>query len=213
MGKRSRSDSSDSSSSSDERERRKRKKEKRQKEKHKKEKKKKEKKHKRKHSEKRSTPSEGNATIPSRVDAAITARVEATMAARAGSALPARVDSSLPARVDSALPARVDTFPEPECEPEAGAKRVMGAMRPEQHAAAVSASQRVERVYDPGLGVYRCVRLSGEVVEESVSKTERRHLAHVKARHVGAAAGSGEEAHSYTGRDKFPSQHPWHGYK
>ena len=81
-------------------------------------------------------------------------------------------------------------------------------MRPEEHAAEAAAMQRVQRVYDPSLGVERCVRLNGEVVEESVSRGEQQRRAHLKARHISTASGE-----SYTGRERFPSQHPWFGYK
>ena len=85
--------------------------------------------------------------------------------------------------------------------------------------------QRVHRVYDESLGAYRLVRESGEVLEECVSQAEQRRLMAAKAMHVprvvqGPAMPSGPHAgsdsvgsHTYTGRDKFPSQHPWHGYK
>ena len=71
---------------------------------------------------------------------------------------------------------------------------------------------RIQRVWDPSLGVYRSVRLSGEVVEESVSRGEQQRLMAAKARHVGPV-GPPTAAQSFTGREKFPSQHPWFGYK
>ena len=101
-------------------------------------------------------------------------------------------------------------------EPEPEKRRTMGAMRPEEHAAEVAALQQTHRVYDPSLGVERLVRLSGEVVEESISRSEQQLRAHTKARHVAGPSrdpGPGGGGASYTGRDKFPSQHPWHGYK
>lgn len=137
------------------------------------------------------------------------------------SALPDRVDAPPPAEISSSLPDRVDA-PLPaegtisRMENVLGRQTTMGAMRPEEHAAQKAALQQVQRVYDPNLGVERLVRLSGEIVEESVSRKEQQRRAHAKARHVavlGPARDPGPGSSSYTGRDKFPSQHPWHGYK
>ena len=91
-------------------------------------------------------------------------------------------------------------------------RRVMGAQRPEDAAAERERLQQIQRVWDPSLGVYRSVRLSGEVVEESVSRGEQQRLMAAKARHVGPV-GPPTAAQSFTGREKFPSQHPWFGYK
>ena len=128
--------------------------------------------------------------------------------------LPQRVDAPLPP--DEALPQRVDAPlpPEESLLPMSNAteppKRQMGAMRPEQAEAERAAMQETRRVFDPHLGVERLVRLSGEVVEESVSRGEQQRRASIKARHVAHSAASAPE--SYTGRDKFPSQHKWFGY-
>ena len=91
-------------------------------------------------------------------------------------------------------------------------RRVMGAQRPENAAAERERLQQIQRVWDPSLGVYRSVRLSGEVVEDSVSRGEQQRLMAAKARHVGPV-GPPTAAQSFTGREKFPSQHPWFGYK
>ena len=91
-------------------------------------------------------------------------------------------------------------------------RRVLGAQRPEDAAAERERLQQIQRVWDPSLGVYRSVRLSGEVVEESVSRGEQQRLMAAKARHVGPV-GPPTAAQSFTGREKFPSQHPWFGYK
>ena len=126
--------------------------------------------------------------------------------------LPDRVDAPLPAAGESTSVATLHAPPSP---PKEEVCR-MGAMRPEEHAAHVAAMQQVQRVYDPALGVERLVRLSGEVVEESISRSQQKRQAHVKARHVavmGPSRDPGPGSTSYTGRDKFPSQHPWHGYK
>ena len=59
------------------------------------------------------------------------------------------------------------------------------------------------------------------MLESSVSRDEQRRLMGTKARHVQPIGPSGpprpqagpSAGDSYTGRDKFPSQHPWFGYK
>ena len=119
------------------------------------------------------------------------------------------------------LRAHVDAHAPPDAvDPDVPSKRVAGAQRPEEAEAERVAGQAVRRVFDPTLGVERLVKLSGEVVEESISCEQQRNLLHAKARHVAvsaptapltqaAAAGSS----TYTGRDKFPSQHPWYGMK
>ena len=189
MGKHSRSHSSDDSSS-DGRERRKESK------KHRKE----SKKHKRRHDKKEKRKKRHTRRRESGEDSALATRP-----------MPDRVDTlPEPAHREELLPDRVDTLPAAPvaAQPVEEGRRVMGAMRPEDHAAEVAELQRVQRVYDPSLGVERLVRLSGEVVEESISQREQQRRAHAKARHVGTATAS-----SYTGREHFPSQHPWFGYK
>ena len=114
---------------------------------------------------------------------------------------------------------------------EGAPRAVMGAQRPEEALAATERAQRIHKVWDASLGVYRAVRESGEVVEMSVSRAEQQAMVRAKARVVpapskegidgpivGPTAGptrvaQGSSAHSYTGREKFPSQHPWFGYK
>ena len=184
-----RSHSSDDSSS-DGRERRKESK------KHRKE----SKKHKRRHDKKEKRKKRHTRRRESGEDSALATRP-----------MPDRVDTlPEPAHREELLPDRVDTLPAAPvaAQPVEEGRRVMGAMRPEDHAAEVAELQRVQRVYDPSLGVERLVRLSGEVVEESISQREQQRRAHAKARHVGTATAS-----SYTGREHFPSQHPWFGYK
>ncbi len=90
-------------------------------------------------------------------------------------------------------------------------QRVLGAKRPEDAAADFERSQKIHRVFDPSLGVTRSVRASGEVVEEAVSRAEQQALMRAKAR--GPAAMPPTDQSGYTGREKFPSQHPWFGYK
>ena len=61
------------------------------------------------------------------------------------------------------------------------------------------------------------------VLVHQVSRSASRQLQHDKARHVPRVAGpigppgperdAGPGHSTYTGKDKFPSQHPWFGYK
>ena len=111
-------------------------------------------------------------------------------------------------RLQRALAGGAAAAAEPPREPP---RRVLGAQRPEDAAAERERLQQIQRVWDPSLGVYRSVRLSGEVVEESVSRGEQQRLMAAKARHVGPVGPTA--AQSFTGREKFPSQHPWFGYK
>ena len=72
---------------------------------------------------------------------------------------------------------------------------------------------------------HRLVKQSGEVIEESVSREEQRRLMAAKAAHVQSIGPSGPTravqgppaaptaGASFTGREKFPSQHQWFGYK
>jgi hypothetical protein len=139
--------------------------------------------------------------------------------------MPARVDATmppdLPLRVDAPMP---PDGPLSESAPPTDNVRRMGAQLPAEAEAERIALQQTRRVYDPQLGVERLVRLSGEILEEGVSSQEARQIAHAKARHVqgparAAAPPMQPHGHSrappetYTGRSKFPSQHPWHGYK
>ena len=112
-------------------------------------------------------------------------------------------------RLQRALAGGAAAAAEPPREPP---RRVLGAQRPEDAAAERERLQQIQRVWDPSLGVYRSLRLSGEVVEESVSRGEQQRLMAAKARHVGPV-GPPTAAQSFTGREKFPSQHPWFGYK
>jgi hypothetical protein len=91
--------------------------------------------------------------------------------------------------------------------------RVLGAQRPEEAKAEHERGQKIHRVFDASLGVHRSVRGSGEVVEESVSRGEQQALMRAKARAVPTVGPAAHPPETYTGRDKFPSQHPWHGYK
>jgi len=105
---------------------------------------------------------------------------------------------------------------EPPPEPPA---RSMGAQRPEEAEAARLAGQRILKVWDPSLGVERSVRANGEIVEQCVSRAAAQQLQQDKARHVPTVSGppaqppGPEPGETYTGRTKFPSQHPWFGYK
>ena len=89
---------------------------------------------------------------------------------------------------------------------------VMGMQRPEEAAAEAERAQRIHRVWDASLGCYRSVRESGEVVEQSVSRTQQQAMMRAKARVVPQGPAAHQPA-TYTGKDKFPSQHPWFGFK
>ena len=132
---------------------------------------------------------------------------------------PKRQRSSAPADFPSEMLPSVHV-PEPEPEPAELApevpRRTLGAQRPEEAAAAHAASQVAHRVWDPSLGAYRMVRLSGEIVEECVSRGEQQDIMREKASHVPRQLGPARPSaasDTFTGRSMFPSQHPWHGYK
>jgi glutamate synthase domain-containing protein 2 len=94
-------------------------------------------------------------------------------------------------------------------------------------AEAEAAAAVTRRVFEPETGRTRLVKASGEIVEEIVSKrrqSEIRHRASTTPAAAAAAArtlsgsdgGSGgapQTVRQYTGRDKFPTQHPWFGMK
>ena len=100
-------------------------------------------------------------------------------------------------------------LPDDELQPK---QRTLGAQRPEDAQAEYERSQRIFTVFDPSLGVERQVRASGEVVEQCVSRSAAAQLQHDKARVVQPVV-TGPQRETYTGRTKFPSQHPWFGYK
>eukprot|EP00976_Prorocentrum_cordatum_P081593 1184473-Prorocentrum_minimum.AAC.1 len=92
-------------------------------------------------------------------------------------------------------------------------------MAPMTQEAAAKAASRIERTPDPGprtpgppdevwdaeLGRMRAVRGDGQIVEECVSKHEQRRIMTASANHISVK--------QYTGKEKFPTQHPWFGYK
>ena len=89
----------------------------------------------------------------------------------------------------------------------------------------VRISTVIVTAHTPSVRPDRLVKESGEVVEESVSRDEQRRLMATKATHVPSIGPSGPPravkgppaaptaSGSFTGREKFPSQHPWFGYK
>ena len=101
-------------------------------------------------------------------------------------------------------------LPDDELQPK---QRTLGAQRPEDAQVEYERSQRIFTVFDPSLGVERQVRASGEVVEQCVSRSAAAQLQHDKARVVQPVVTPGPQRETYTGRTKFPSQHPWFGYK
>lgn len=84
----------------------------------------------------------------------------------------------------------------------------------QEEAAAAAAVTR--RVFEPETGRTRLMKASGEIVEEMVSKrrqNEIRHHASTRPSAAGDTRRTPRMVQQYTGRDKFPSQHPWFGMK
>lgn len=81
---------------------------------------------------------------------------------------------------------------------------------PQSEAEAAAAVTR--RVFEPDTGRTRLVKASGEIVEEIVSK-QRQHAIRHRASMTPSAAAAAHTVQQYTGREKFPSQHPWFGMK
>ena len=131
--------------------------------------------------------------------------------ARSPSPLPSVMGASFADEEAATIGAEQQQEQQQQRPPQEEASRTLGAQRPEDAAAEAERAQRVHVVYDATLGVHRSVRESGEVVEQCVSRGEQQRLMHAKARHVGPSGPPPPE--TYTGKDKFPSQHPWHGYK
>mmetsp|Transcript_62145 Transcript_62145/g.110764 ORF Transcript_62145/g.110764 Transcript_62145/m.110764 type:complete len:189 (-) Transcript_62145:1243-1809(-) len=82
--------------------------------------------------------------------------------------------------------------------------RPVGPLRPED---AEREANRTSRVYEPETGRWRLMKANGEIVEEIVSKERHAAIQKSASLHVPTSV------QNYTGRDKFPSQHPWFGYK
>jgi hypothetical protein len=62
----------------------------------------------------------------------------------------------------------------------------------------------VREVFDEGSGRVRLIRGEGEVIEQIVSKQRQAELRNISTSWV---------APNYTGKEKWPSQHPLTGYK
>ena len=76
------------------------------------------------------------------------------------------------------------------------------------------------RVFEPETGRTRLVKANGEIVEEIVSREAqvaiRRRASTTRAlpqQQPSSAAPVAAARATWTGREKFPSQHPWHGMK
>mmetsp|Transcript_44218 Transcript_44218/g.84552 ORF Transcript_44218/g.84552 Transcript_44218/m.84552 type:complete len:200 (-) Transcript_44218:358-957(-) len=79
------------------------------------------------------------------------------------------------------------------------------AAGPCTQAEANSAAKTITKFWDPELGRMRSRSGTGEIVEECVSRRQQQQIMHSTALHVAVR--------QYTGKEKFPSQHPWFGYK
>ena len=90
----------------------------------------------------------------------------------------------------------------------AGRVPVVPMSREEAEAAAAV----TRRVFEPETGRTRLVKASGEIVEEIVSKHRQQAIRH-RASTTPSGACATRTVHQYTGREKFPSQHPWFGMK
>ncbi|GAB5365991.1 hypothetical protein AAMO2058_001106200 [Amorphochlora amoebiformis] len=83
-------------------------------------------------------------------------------------------------------------------------RRRIGVMTPQEAKQIEKEGQKLVRVWDSDLGVHRLMRKNGEIVEECVSQDQQRKLIVQKSRYIRPS--------QYTGKDKFPSEHPWFGY-
>mmetsp|Transcript_4501 Transcript_4501/g.6078 ORF Transcript_4501/g.6078 Transcript_4501/m.6078 type:complete len:212 (+) Transcript_4501:284-919(+) len=79
------------------------------------------------------------------------------------------------------------------------------ALGPMTQAQVSLAATQITKFWDPELGRMRARNGNGEIVEECVSRRQQQNLIHTAANHI--------PVKQYTGLDKFPSQHPWFGYK
>ena len=83
---------------------------------------------------------------------------------------------------------------------------------PMSQAEAEAAAAVTRRVFEPETGRTRLVKASGEIVEEIVSQ-RRQQAIRYRASTTPSAAGATRTVQQYTGREKFPSEHPWYGMK
>ena len=84
---------------------------------------------------------------------------------------------------------------------------------PMSRSEAEAAAAVTRRVFEPDTGRTRLVKASGEIVEEIVSKQRQHAIRHRASTTPSAAAATARTVQQYTGREKFPSQHPWFGMK
>eukprot|EP00472_Partenskyella_glossopodia_P014787 CAMPEP_0197515140 /NCGR_PEP_ID=MMETSP1318-20131121/354_1 /TAXON_ID=552666 /ORGANISM="Partenskyella glossopodia, Strain RCC365" /LENGTH=175 /DNA_ID=CAMNT_0043063423 /DNA_START=211 /DNA_END=738 /DNA_ORIENTATION=- len=128
--------------------------------------------------------------------------------ARGPTAAAAKTAKAAAAKTATAAAAKTATAPPPTGPTRAATskkRKVYGMMRPEEAKMIEEEGQKIRRVWDPDLGVHRLQRLNGEIVEECVSYAQQRNLIVQKSRYISPK--------QYTGKDKFPSEHPWFGYK
>eukprot|EP00873_Tetraselmis_striata_P002162 jgi/Tetstr1/422426/TSEL_013264.t1 len=91
----------------------------------------------------------------------------------------------------------------------AGGGAGTGPMTAEQHQ---RDAERVRKVYEPETGRVRLVKGSGEIVEQIVSREEQEAI-RKRATMTSTSASGLTQRDKWTGREQFPSQHPWFGYK
>ncbi|KAK9820177.1 hypothetical protein WJX72_007121 [[Myrmecia] bisecta] len=101
-----------------------------------------------------------------------------------------------------------------EAQKAAWASAQQQALGPKRKEIAEREANRVKEVWDPETHRMRLVR-DGEIVEQMESREEqeaRRHAAS-QAPTGSGAPGVATNQQKWLGRDRFPSQHPWFGYK
>ena len=82
---------------------------------------------------------------------------------------------------------------------------------PQSRADAEAAASTVRKVYEPETGRTRLVKGNGEIVEAIISREEQQRIRH-RASRMPAAAAASAATQQYTGKTKFPSEHPLFGY-
>ena len=86
------------------------------------------------------------------------------------------------------------------------AKKVMGMISKEDYE---KNANRLHEEWDPERGTWRLIRGDGEIVERCVSKQAQEALRRMATKNSGWA---GDRA-NYTGKEAWPSQNPFYGYK
>lgn len=87
------------------------------------------------------------------------------------------------------------------------------SMAPRSHADVLAEASQTHRIFERETGRTRLVKGSGEIVEEIVSKSKQESIRKRASMTRGGVPRLGAGADGYTGKDKFPTQHPWFGMK